>query len=315
MRDAFVSSLHGLAEQDPDVMLLTGDLGFGVLAEFAKRFPRQYLNVGVAEQNLAGIAAGLALSGKRVFTYSIANFPTLRCLEQIRNDICYHDANVTIVAIGGGLSYGPLGFSHQATEDLAILRALPNMTVVAPGHDREAAEATTALAELDGPCYLRLDRSAPLPESLPDPPAFALGRAVPHVNSGADVLVLTTGAMLGTGADVTHVLAEEGLGATLVSVPTIKPFDRDMLAEQLGRGFRLVVTVEEHSVIGGLGSVVAEHMATPALFESSSPLLSIGLPDVLPTVVGSQTHLRQHFGLDAATIATKVVKVLAVAGG
>ena len=115
MRDAFVSSLHDLASQDPDVMLLTGDLGFGVLDEFAKRFPRQYLNVGVAEQNLTGMAAGLALSGKRVFTYSIANFPTLRCLEQIRNDICYHDANVTVVAIGGGLSYGPLGFSHHAT--------------------------------------------------------------------------------------------------------------------------------------------------------------------------------------------------------
>lgn len=315
MRDAFVASLHNLAAQDPDVMLLTGDLGFGVLAEFAERFPRQYLNVGVAEQNLAGIAAGLALSGKRVFTYSIANFPTLRCLEQIRNDICYHDANVTVVAIGGGLSYGPLGFSHQATEDLAVMRALPNMTVVAPGHNREAAEATLALAELDGPAYLRLDRSAPLPETLPDPPPFVLGRAVAHVDGGVDVLVLTTGAMLETGAGVTDELAKEGLGATLVSVPTIKPFDRDMLAEQLGRGFRLVVTIEEHSVIGGLGSVVAEHMTAPALFPWSRPLLAMGIPDVLPTVVGSQTYLRESFGLSAETIATEVIKVLAAADG
>ncbi len=315
MRDAFVSSLYELAEQNSDVILLTGDLGFGVLTQFAERFPQQYINVGVAEQNLAGIAAGLALSGKRVLTYSIANFPTLRCLEQIRNDICYHDANVTIVAIGGGLSYGPLGFSHQATEDLAIMRALPNMTVVAPGHDREAAEATSALVELDGPSYLRLDRSAPLPGSLPDPPKFTLGRAVPHLDRGTDVLVLTTGAMLKTGAEAVDELDGESLGATLVSVPTIKPFDRDMLSEQLGRRFRLVVTVEEHSVIGGLGALVAEHMTKPGLFESSRPLLSIGLPDVLPTVVGSQNHLRAHFGLDARAIATEVVKALADAGG
>ena len=296
-------------------MLLTGDLGFGVAQPVREGFPRQYVNVGVAEQNLAGIAAGLALSGKRVFTYSIANFPTLRCLEQIRNDICYHDANVTVVAIGGGLSYGPLGFSHQATEDLAIMRALPNMTVVAPGHDREAAEATIALARREGPSYLRLDRSAPLPESLPDPPSFELGRAVPHVNRGDDVLILTTGAMLETGVAVATELAKEALGATLVSVPTIKPFDRGMLAEQLARGFRLVVTVEEHSIIGGLGSVVAENMTAPDLFASACPLLPCGLPDVLPTVVGSQRYLRESFGLEATAITTEVVKVLAAAGG
>ena len=311
MRDAFVAALHELADADPDVMLLTGDLGFGVLTEFAERFPRQYVNVGVAEQNLAGLAAGLALSGKRVFTYSIANFPTLRCLEQIRNDICYHDANVTVVAIGGGLSYGPLGFSHQATEDLAIMRALPNMTVVAPGHDQEAAEATIALSAMDGPGYLRLDRSAPLHDALASPPAFVIGRAVMHLDRGSDVLILTTGAMLGTGVEVVDRLTDRGARASLMSVPTLKPFDREALRDQLGRGYRLVLTIEEHSVIGGLGSLVAEQMTAPDLFPLACPLLPIGLPDVLPTVVGSQQYLRKSFGLAPQPIAAAVMDVLA----
>src|SRR5260370_40102819 len=133
MRDAFVGVLTDLAPQHPEVIFLSGDLGFGVLNNFIARFPRQFLNVGVAEQNMAGLAAGLALEGHTVFMYSIGNFPTLRCLEQIRNDICYHGANVKIVCVGGGMSYGPVGFSHHATEDLAILRSLPNMLVLSPG--------------------------------------------------------------------------------------------------------------------------------------------------------------------------------------
>src|SRR5438132_8604820 len=160
MRDAFVDSLGLAAAADRRVMVVTGDLGFGVLDRFATQCPDQYLNVGVAEQNLTGVATGLALDGHIVFTYSIANFPTLRCLEQIRNDACYHDANVKVVAIGGGFSYGPLGMSHHATEDLAILRALPNMTVVPPGDDSAAGCATTPLMNTRGTSHLRLDRSS-----------------------------------------------------------------------------------------------------------------------------------------------------------
>src|SRR2546423_12107289 len=153
MRDAFVDALCRAAAADRRVMVLTGDLGFGVLDRFASEYPEQYLNVGVAEQNLTGVATGLALDGHIVFTYSIANFPTLRCLEQIRNDACYHDANVKIVAIGGGFSYGALGMSHHATEDLAIMRAI-GIPVVAPGCDWEAAEAVDALIGTPGTCYL-----------------------------------------------------------------------------------------------------------------------------------------------------------------
>src|SRR5438445_5755899 len=152
MRNAFFRALYALAERDERVFLIVGDLGFGVTEPFAQRFPERYLNAGVAEQNMTGIAAGLALSGKIVFTYSIANFPILRCLEQIRNDVCYHHANVKVVAVGGGLAYGALGSTHHATEDIAIMRPLPRMVVVAPGDPVEAELLTRAIAREAGPC-------------------------------------------------------------------------------------------------------------------------------------------------------------------
>jgi transketolase len=310
MRDKFIATLTRLAEADPDLMLLTGDLGFGVLTDFAARFPRQYLNVGVAEQNMTGVAAGLALAGKRVFTYSIANFPTLRCLEQIRNDVCYHDLPVTIVSIGGGLSYGPLGFSHQATEDLAIMRALPNMTVVAPGDDDEAEAATVALSALGGPAFLRLDRG-PVTVDAGAASPFELGRLrVVRQDIRADVLILSTGAMLATAVAAGAQLSAQGVGVTVVSAHTLKPFDAGTLHELLGLGYRLVVTVEEHSVLGGLGAATTETVCDPATFVPV-PVLRLGLPDVLPAVVGSQDYLREHFGLSSAAIAGRVMESLA----
>jgi transketolase len=159
MRTAFIKALTDLAETDNRIWLVTGDLGFSVLEEFASRFPDRYLNVGVAEQNMTGVAAGLAMSGKIVFTYSIANFPTLRCLEQVRNDVCYHNANVKIVAVGGGLAYGAQGYTHHAIEDLAILRALPNIRVIAPGDPAETRAAVMAIVNTPGPCYLRLGKA------------------------------------------------------------------------------------------------------------------------------------------------------------
>ena len=150
MRDTFVKSLIDLAKENSEIELLTGDLGFGVLKPYFEQLPNQYTDVGIAEQNMAGMAAGMALNGKIVFIYSIGNFPTLRCLEQIRNDCAYPNANVKIVCVGGGFAYGSLGMSHQATEDIAILRALPNVTVVCPGDLVEAAEATKAIANYPG---------------------------------------------------------------------------------------------------------------------------------------------------------------------
>jgi transketolase len=289
-------------------MLLTGDLGFGVLTDFAERLPRQYLNVGVAEQNMTGIAAGLALSGKRVFTYSIANFPTLRCLEQIRNDICYHDLAVTVVSVGGGLSYGPLGFSHHATEDLAIMRALPNMTVVAPGNDDEAEDATVALAGLHKPAYLRLDRATPGSADM-ERPRFELGRISIVREAGDAVLMISSGAILNTAIEATIRLSELGIGVTVASCHTLKPFDSQTLLELIGGGCRLVVTVEEHSVVGGLGSAVAQSITDPSN-RVVVPVMCVGIPDILPAVVGSQQYHRSEFGLTAENITDRIVSVL-----
>jgi transketolase len=192
MRDAFLNKLTQLALKDKDIVLLTADLGFGVFEAFESKFPGQYFNVGVAEQNMTGLASGLALEGKKVITYSIGNFPTLRCLEQIRNDACYHNLNITIVASGGGFSYGSLGMSHHATEDIAILRALPAMSVVAPGTVWEAGEATEALIKSESVGYLRLDKTV---ANESDVFSFSLGGSIRY-RKGRDVTLLSTGGIL-----------------------------------------------------------------------------------------------------------------------
>ena len=308
MRDAFVDSLCRAATADKRVMLLTGDLGFGVLDRFANEHPDQYLNVGVAEQNLTGVATGLALDGHIVFTYSIANFPTLRCLEQIRNDACYHNANVKVVAIGGGFSYGPLGMSHHATEDLAILRALPNMTVVAPGDDWEAACATTALLNTPGTCYLRLDRSsASATASVVE--RFEIGRAR-TVRNGSDVTLVSTGGILSDVIDAADLLAREQISCRVVSMHTVKPLDIETIreaAQETGG----IVTVEEHGLNGGLGSAVAEVCMDfgwlPRMF------LRLGLPPEFVSAVGSQAYLRKEHGLDGHSIARQTASALLTA--
>src|ERR1700689_621579 len=183
-----------LVAQDDRVYLLVGDLGFGVVEPFMQKFPKRFLNVGVAEQNMTGVAAGLALTGKIVFTYSIANFPILRCLEQIRNDVCYHRANVKIVSVGSGMSYGPLGISHHATEDISIIRALPNITVVSPCDCWEAGEATHALALRPGAGLLPLHKSF-APETVKPGEMFRRGKAR-TVPPGRDVTLIATGGIL-----------------------------------------------------------------------------------------------------------------------
>lgn len=306
MRDAFVRTLEELAAQDPRLMLLTGDLGFGVLDRFAARFPRQYLNAGVAEQNMTGMAAGLALEGRVVFTYSIANFPILRCYEQIRNDVCYHDASVKVVSIGGGFSYGALGMSHHATEDLAVMRALPNMTVVAPGDLWEAAEATRALAAAPGPAYLRLDKSHAPPTHAPGE-AFRLGQTR-QVREGEDLTLAATGGILAEALAAAERLAQLGISCRVLSVHTLQPLDHASL-ERAARETGGILTIEEHSVTGGLGGAVAE-----ALLESGRPprrFLRLGLRAGFSSRVGSQAYLRRAYGLDAEAIVAAARQLLA----
>ena len=247
VRDAFLAELTTLAATDERVTLITGDLGFGVLTEFAERFPSQFINAGVAEQNMTGIAAGMALEGYKVNTYSIANFTTLRCLEQIRNDVCYHDADVTVVSVGGGFSYGQLGVSHFATEDLAILRALPNMTVVAPTDTWETRILTKQMSLQRGPKYLRLDKgSAGLP---PDPSSVQLGK-IRTVRHGSDLTLIATGAILKEALAAAAELSDKGIEARVLAVHTVKPLDEvPLLAAAHETGG--IVTVEEHTTLGG----------------------------------------------------------------
>jgi transketolase len=305
MRDAFVRRLTEIAAADPRVMLITGDLGFGVLTEFAQRYPRQYINAGVAEQNMTGLATGLALEGRIVFTYSIANFATLRCLEQIRNDACYHAANVKIVAVGGGFSYGPLGVSHHATEDLAILRALPDLTVVAPGDDWEAQEATSAITATPGACYLRLDRSSAESTTRPGE-VFRIGKAR-MIRDGQDLTLISTGGMLGTVLRAADQLAQGGLHCRVLSMHTVKPLDDEAVtAAAVETGG--VMTVEEHSVDGGLGGAVAE-----ICLEAGTPPATfrrIGLRAGFSSIVGSQDYLRAHYEIDAKSICRTAVDML-----
>jgi transketolase len=286
MRTAFVQALSAVAAARRDVVLMTGDLGFGVLDEYRVRFPDQFLNVGVAEQNLAGVAAGLALSGHVVFTYSIGNFPTLRCLEQIRNDICYHRANVKIVTVGGGLAYGALGVSHFATEDLAIMRALPEMTVVSPGDPTEVEQLLPQIVEREGPVYLRLGRAGER-RILPADARVSLGQPS-IVREGRDVLLLSTGGMLPVAVDAAAALAGEAVSAAVLSVHTVAPLDPGQLLATIAR-FPVVVTCEEHQSNGGLGGAVAEVLAESRL----SPVFRrFALRDGFPVAVGSQDYLR-----------------------
>jgi len=303
MRDAFLDKLTELAAADKDVVLLTADLGFGVFENFESKFPGQYFNVGVAEQNMTGLAAGLALEGKKVITYSIANFPTLRCLEQIRNDGCYHDLNITIVASGGGFSYGSLGMSHHATEDIAILRALPAMSVVAPGTVWEASEAIEALVKGDGVGYLRLDKTVADENSTP---LFSLGRSIRY-REGADVTLLSTGGILRDTIQAAELLQELGIDAGVVSMHSIKPIDKDAIiaaANETGG----IVTIEEHNIDGGLGSAVAEVCMDSGFIPKK--FLRIGLDNQYSSIVGSQDYLKAHYQMDAIAIVKRVKMLL-----
>jgi transketolase len=301
VRTAFFDALMKLAERDSRVFLVVGDLGFGVAEPFAQRFPERFLNAGVAEQNMTGIAAGLALSGKIVFTYSIANFPILRCLEQIRNDVCYHHANVKVVAVGGGFAYGSLGATHHATEDLAIMRALPEMSVVAPGDPEEAGAATEAVAAHDGPCYLRLGRAGEQKVHT-RPIDFHLGKAI-QVRQGDEITLISTGGMLHTAVETADSLSQKGLQARVLSMHTLKPLDASAVLTA-ARETSAIFTLEEHSIIGGLGSAVAEILAESVGHEVA--FRRFALPSMFACRPGTQEYLRTQFGLGVESLSDAI---------
>jgi len=300
MRNAFIKTLIESARKDDSICLVVGDLGYGVVEPFKEEFPNRFINAGIAEQNMTGMAAGMALEGKKVVTYSIGNFPTMRCLEQIRNDCAYHNANVKIVCIGGGFVYGPLGMTHHATEDLAITRALPNVTVFAPGDLVEAEEVTKAMLEHEGTCYLRLGRGGEkrIHEKIEN---FEVGKAV-RICDGTDIAIFSTGAILDAAQDAAKLLKDKGLSVAQCSFPTLKPLDKETILEYANK-CKIIATVEEHNIIGGLGSAVAEVMAENP---SNAKLIRFGLNETYTSIVGKQDYLREQYGISAEKIAQRI---------
>jgi transketolase len=304
MRQAFINTLIELAETDKDLYLLTADMGFGLVEQFATRFPKQYINVGVAEQNMIGVAAGLALEGKKVFCYSIGNFPTMRCLEQIRNDVCYHNLPVCIVSGGAGLWYGALGMTHHAVEDIAIMRCLPNMAVVSPCNATETSKAVEAVYQRNSPGYLRMSRTT----EYRYPQHYQFGKAdIVFDNPYSAVAVLATGGqMIDNAVRAVAQLEHYGTTSRLLNIHTIKPLDWQTILDTVD-GVKLVITIEEHSRIGGLGSAVAEVLAG---LRQHPPLVRLGTADCYPATAMSYEELLKANHLDVDSIVQEVLDAI-----
>jgi transketolase len=300
MRNAFVSALSELAQQNPRLFLITGDLGYNVLDSFKSEYPHQFINAGVSEQSMTSVASGMALEGKTVFTYSIGNFPTFRCLEQIRNNVCYHNLNVKIVSIGAGLAYGSAGMSHHTTEDIAIIRALPEMTVFSPCDPEEARQITYLAATICGPFYIRLGKGGE--RSLHSRTFTAeVGKAL-ILKEGGDTAIFATGAIAEEALMAAEMLLRDGIDCAVYSFPTVKPIDKDTVLRVSG-DMKVVYSLEEHSIVGGLGSAVSEVMAEEWI---NTKLIRIGIRDQYIRVAGSQSYLRELHGLDRNSIYLRI---------
>ncbi len=305
MRDAFVRVLMEAMERDPRIVLLTGDLGFGVLRPVKERYPDRLINAGIAEQGMLSMAAGLAATDRTVLVYSIGNFPTLRPLEQIRNDCAYHGANVKIICVGGGFVYGSLGMSHHATEDLSVMRAIPEITCFAPGDPAETEAVTREMLARKGTCYLRLGRgNEPMVHEGPLE-GWIFPRAV-TLREGMDLALLSTGGILTQTVRAAELLEQQGISARVISFPCLKPLDSETVGEVLS-AFRRIVTVEENTVVGGFGGAICEVAAEKG---GGCRVLRIGLEDCFTTVVGDQQYLRRIYRMDADAIAERAAAFL-----
>ncbi len=304
MRNAFADEVTKLAAQDSRGVMLSGDIGNKLFDNVKKVDANRFYNCGVAEANMMGVAAGMALSGLRPIVYTITPFTTTRCFEQIRVDACYHNAPVIIVGTGSGLSYAELGPTHHSLEDMAILRTLPGMSVLAPCDANELRGALRAALRHDGPVYIRIGKKGE-PRIFEDVPELKIGK-VAVVRPGSDIALLSTGTLMPEVLAAADQLAAQGISAEVVSVHSIKPLDTEYLAET-GRRFRMIVTVEEHGVIGGLGSAVAEWRSAT---NCSVRHVIFGTPDVFMHEVGTQEYARNKYGLVASNIAEKTAAAL-----
>lgn len=305
MRNHVIDRITQIASTDERIILLCADLGYNVVNEFSKKFPDRFINVGIAEQNMSSVAAGLALEGNIVFTYSIGNFPTLRCMEQIRNDICYHNANVKILAVGGGFAYGDLGMSHHATEDIAMMRALPNMRVYVPADEIEALACLEETLKINGPAYIRMARGRE-PKQHKDNEKLCVNKLLPIISKAdARVSIVAAGTVLSEAIKLCDLLNKENIGAQVFSSPSVKPLDESGIVD-LAKSCELLVSMEDHNIIGGLGEAISGVLST---MSSHARLLRIGLKDTYTSVVGSQDYLRHYYGLSAERVKEKILEI------
>ena len=306
MRNAFADEMTKLALLDPRLILLSGDIGNKLFDKFKDIAPTRFYNCGIAEGNMMGVAAGMALSNLRPVVYTITPFTTTRCFEQIRVDVCYHKAPVLIVGTGSGLSYANLGPTHHSLEDIAILRTLPGMRVLAPCDSTELRLAMNALLEDDIPAYIRIGKKGEA-DIHTSPPKFKVGEAI-IVRPGNDVALLCAGTLMSETLKAADILKESRISAEVVSFHTVKPLDEIYLQSASTR-FKLLITVEEHSRIGGFGSAISEWR----LYKNCSvQQISLGTDDEFMHEVGSQSYARKKYGLTAANIAARVAESLKV---
>lgn len=303
MRNAFAARLTELADGDDRIVLLTGDLGFTVLEPFAERHPARFFNTGVAEQNMVGLATGLAEAGFVPFTYSIATFATLRPYEFIRNGPALHRLPVRIVGVGGGIDYGHNGVTHFALEDVGLMRLQPEITTIVPADREQTRAALDAITELDRPVYLRLGRvGEPVPELQG---RFELGR-LEVLGDGGDVALVALGPLAHAALAARDLLAQEGVRATVAVVSSFNPSPDDDLRKLLA-GMPMAVTIEGHYRVGGLGSLVAEIVADAGL---GTPVTRIGVDAMPHALTGSEEFLAEKLGLTPAAIAAKTAEAL-----
>lgn len=301
MRNAFAERILELAQRDDRLVLLCGDIGNRLFDSFRSAWPGRFFNCGVAEANMLGVAAGMAMNGLRPVCYTIAPFVTYRCLEQIRLDVCYHRAPVVIVGAGAGLSYASLGATHHSCEDLGMLRLLPGLAIVAPADSLEVRATLTAAVQYPGPVYLRIGKKGE-PVVHQSEPDVQIGRAI-TIRAGGDVCLLATGTIVPVAVEAADTLAARNISARVVSFHTVKPLDERQLAEAFDR-FRIVATIEEHSVLGGLGGSVAEWLADHP--SATARLIRIGTADAFLSTTCNQHEARDHFQLTSKAIARRI---------
>ena len=303
MRDSFITELKKQAENNEKIILITADLGFKIFDDFKQDLPNQFINVGVAEQNMTEVASGLALEGFKVFTYSIGNFSTLRCLEQIRNDICYHELDITVVSSGAGFSYGQLGISHFATEDLAIMSALPNMSLFVPADAWESTLITKYLIKTKGPKYLRIDKSEGGSAPKKD---IKFEDGFREICKGQRIIIISIGGILEEAIKTKEILKKENYEISILSVFKMKDLNEKKLISII-RNFDHIITLEEHTLMGGLFSRISEICIDNKFMPKS--IIRFGIPDAFPKVVGSQSYLRNYYGIDSKSLTQEILKL------